>query len=86
MFLRKNNLEVVMPRPQLSEIPLIAKVATVLGLFLLSNHISRHFRAQDIIEPQTEEDVGLLVLLGFDVAAFTPAAYRRRSLRRPCET
>ena len=29
---------------------------------------------------------GLLVLLGFDVAAFTPAAYRRRSLRRPCET
>ena len=27
--------------------------------------------------------VGLLVPLGFDIAAFTPAAYRRRSLRRP---
>ncbi len=28
---------------------------------------------------------GQLVLLGFDVTAFTPAAYQRRSLRRPCE-
>ena len=28
---------------------------------------------------------GQLVLLGWDVAALTPAAYRRRSLRRPCE-
>ena len=72
-----------MPRPQLSETSLIAKVATVLGLFLLSNHISRHFRAQDIIEPQTEEDVGLLVQLGFDITAFTPAAYQRGSLPRP---
>ena len=27
--------------------------------------------------------LGLLVPLGFDITAFTPAAYRRRSLRRP---
>ena len=31
------------------------------------------------------EDGGQLVLLGFDVAVFAPAAYQRRSLRRPCE-
>ena len=29
---------------------------------------------------------GLLVMLGFGVAAFTPASYQRRRLRRPCET
>ena len=27
---------------------------------------------------------GQLVWLGFDVTAFTPATYQRRSLRRPC--
>ena len=37
----------------------------------------------DIIEPHTEEDVGLLVQLGFDITAFTPAAYQRGSLPRP---
>ena len=31
------------------------------------------------------KDGGQLVLLGFGVASFTPEAYRRRSLRRPCE-
>ena len=72
-----------MPRPQLAEIHLIAKVATVLGLFLLSNHISRHSRAQDIIEPQTEEDVGLLVQVSFDITTFTLPAYQRGSLPRP---
>ena len=30
-----------------------------------------------------EKPVGLLVLLGFGVAAFTPAAYRRSRLLRP---
>ena len=29
------------------------------------------------------ESLGLLVLLGFDIAALTPVAYQRRSLRRP---
>ena len=83
MFLRKNNLEVDLPRPQLSETSLIAKVATVLGLFLLSNHIPRHSRAQNIIEPQTEEDVGLLVQVSFDITVFTLPAYQRGSLPRP---
>ena len=31
----------------------------------------------------TEEDVGLLVQVGFDIAAFTPPAYQRGSLPRP---
>jgi hypothetical protein len=30
-----------------------------------------------------EKFIGLLVLLGFGVAAFAPAAYRRSSLLRP---
>ena len=29
------------------------------------------------------ESLGLLVLLGFDIAALTPVAYLRRSLQRP---
>ena len=31
----------------------------------------------------TEEDVGLLVQVGFDIAAFRPPAYQRGSLPRP---
>ena len=34
-------------------------------------------------KPHTEEDVGLLVPLGFDITAFTPVAYQRGSLPRP---
>ena len=30
-----------------------------------------------------EESLGQLVLLGFDIAVFTPAAYLRRRLQRP---
>ena len=41
------------------------------------------FRCKTIIEELTEEDVGLLVPLGFDITAFTPAAYQRGSLPRP---
>ena len=33
--------------------------------------------------PSHLESFGQLVPLGFDIAAFTPAAYRRRSLQRP---
>ena len=46
-------------------------------------YISRHNRAQDIIEPQTEEDVGLLVQVSFDITTFTLPAYQRGSLPRP---
>ena len=35
------------------------------------------------IESQTEEDVGLLVQVGFDITAFRPPAYQRGSLPRP---
>ena len=34
-------------------------------------------------KPHPEEDVGLLVQVGFDIAAFTPPAYQRGSLPRP---
>ena len=33
----------------------------------------------------SQEVFGRLVLLGFDIAAFTPATYLRRRLRRPYE-
>ena len=35
------------------------------------------------IEPQTEEDVGLLVQVSFYITAFTLPAYQRGSLPRP---
>ena len=44
---------------------------------------SRHVCAQTIIEPQTEEDVGLLVQVSFYITAFTLPAYQRGSLPRP---
>ena len=37
-------------------------------------------RAQDIIEPQTEEDVGLLVQVSFDITTFTLPAYQQDTL------
>ena len=37
----------------------------------------------EIIEPQTEEDVGLLVQVSFYITAFTLPAYQRGSLPRP---
>ena len=46
-------------------------------------NLPRQPRAQDIIEPQTEEDVGLLVQVGFGITVFTPPAYQRGSLPRP---
>ena len=45
-----------------------------IGIRKLKEHASRHDKAD-----------GQLVLLGFDVTIFTPAAYQRRSLQRPCE-
>ena len=43
----------------------------------------RQCRAQVIIEPQTEEDVGLLVQVSSDITTFTLPAYQRGSLPRP---
>ena len=34
---------------------------------------------------EKSESAGRLVPLGFDIAAFTPAAYRRRRLQRPLD-
>ena len=45
--------------------------------------MSQPYRCRTSIEELTEEDVGLLVPLGFDITAFTPAAYQRGSLPRP---
>ena len=44
-----------------------------------------HSRSRKSSKPHPEEDVGLLVPLGFDITAFTPAAYQRGSLPRPSE-
>ena len=46
-------------------------------------NLQRLICALDIIEPQTEEDVGLLVQVGFGITVFTPPAYQRGSLPRP---
>ena len=44
-----------------------------------------HMEWHSVIKPPTEEDLGLLVQLGFDITAFTPTAYQRGSLPRPSE-
>ena len=43
----------------------------------------QHSDRPEDIEPHTEEDVGLLVQVGFDITAFRPPAYQRGSLPRP---
>ena len=42
-----------------------------------------HSCSRNSSKPHPEEDVGLLVPLGFDITAFTPAAYQRGGLPRP---
>ena len=55
-----------------------------LGQFLMVSKTSAVSDAvQTSSKPHPEEDVGLLVPLGFDITAFTPAAYQRGSLPRP---
>ena len=39
--------------------------------------------SETIVSTTCEESLGQLVLLGFDIAVFTPAAYLRRRLQRP---
>ena len=56
-----------------------------LGLLLFINSIYLSDFSHRTIEELTEEDVGLLVPLGYDITAFRPAAYQRGSLPRPSE-
>ena len=56
-----------------------------LGLLLFMASISLSGFSHRSIEELTEEDVGLLVPLGYDITAFRPAAYQRGSLPRPSE-
>ena len=60
-------------------------VVTCQGLFLIIPYAS--LRMLPYIAKgkgtTTEEDVGLLVQVGFDIAAFRPPAYQRGSLPRP---
>ena len=58
---------------------------TCQGLFLIIPFAS-HRELSYVTEDKgttTEEDVGLLVQVGFDIAAFRPPAYQRGSLPRP---
>ena len=70
-FLNSSLLSVF--RPQLSD--------TVFFLFLMSLLSQCLFLFSGKVSPS--EAFGLLVPLGFDIAAFTPAAYQRGSLPRP---
>ena len=81
MFLRKDN--------DIRNLFRAYPLSLVLVSWLVSSYptssasVLTHWNAS--IEPQTEEDVGLLVQLGFDITAFTPAAYQRGSLPRPSQ-
>ena len=78
MFLRKDNAITI--TSSLSDVLL----AYFLGLSSMFNFSSnRIIDCRTSIEPQTEEDVGLLVQVGFDITAFRPPAYQRGSLPRP---
>ena len=60
---------------------------TCQGLFLIIPFAS-HRELSYVTEDKgttTEEDVGLLVQVGFDIAAFRPPAYQRGSLPRPSQ-
>ena len=77
MFLRKDN------SANDSIMPFVA-VHSILGFILIfrltPKYISLHSGS---IETLTEEDVGLLVQVSFDITAFTLPAYQRGSLPRP---
>ena len=78
MLLRKDNA-----------IAITSSLSDVLRAYFLAYPLYPTYCASQIsdcstsIEPQTEEDVGLLVQVGFDITAFTPPAYQRGSLPRP---
>ena len=75
MFLRKDN----------SELTCVHRAVFHFSISWLTSFtpISLPDSSRSSIEELTEEDVGLLVPLGFDITAFTPVAYQRGSLPRP---
>ena len=77
IFLRKDNSELISR--------LSCCVPLVISWLTSFTPISLPDISRSSIEELTEEDVGLLVPLGFDITAFTPAAYQRGSLPRPSE-
>ena len=77
MFLRKDN------SANDSIMPFVA-VHSIIGFILIFRLTPRYISLyRRFIETLTEEDVGLLVQVGFDITAFTPPAYQRGSLPRP---
>ena len=79
MFLRKDN-DI---RNLFRAYPLSLVLVSWLVSSYPTSYASVPLHCNASIEPQTEEDVGLLVQLGFDITAFTPPAYQRGSLPRP---
>ena len=77
MFLRKDNSanDSIMPFVAVHSI-----LGFVLDFRLTPEYFSLHSKS---IETLTEEDVGLLVQVSFDITAFTLPAYQRGSLPRP---
>ena len=61
-------------------------IGCVLFLSVVPLHlddIDAIYRCPNSSKRHPEEDVGLLVQVGFDITAFTPPAYQRGSLPRP---
>ena len=63
-----------------------------MNCYVIVRCVTVHFQAiprylitptQGVQKYHMEEDVGLLVQVGFDITAFTPPAYQRGSLPRP---
>ena len=79
MFLRKDSKEDSEERQQ-QELDRLVSCAnchfTLIPLYF-------HPLSPEQAKTHTEEDVGLLVQVGFDITAFTPPAYQRGSLPRP---
>ena len=76
MFLRKNNLAS-------NKVPDHFDLLLLLSFSWLNPLNPMIFTLGRFIEPQTEEDVGLLVQVSFYITAFTLPAYQRGSLPRP---
>ena len=77
----QTRLDIIGPQPDITTLVIRLTNSTKqlltlpLGFSTLSRHFHKSFRLK--------EKFGQLVLLGFDVTTFTPAAYQRRSLQRP---
>ena len=81
MFLRKDNSatdDSFFASIAIAVFCLLSGLSSFLPTYSSSLSYDRRF-----IEPQTKEDVGLLVQVSFYITAFTLPAYRRGSLPRP---